>query len=104
MAGVISLRIARLRKGATRLDGLQDGSEDARKKLASDSDALGEPWGNDMYGKPFAKDYLPSRAALLDALSGLAKSFGDFGTEQRKVADYLHTIEHDRNARYFGQG
>ncbi|MGW0520420.1 hypothetical protein [Crossiella sp. NPDC003009] len=91
---------------------LADAAERMAAVLATQITSVGECWGDDQIGKQFAKDYLPARAQVLEALPGIAKVLrktGDGvtlmskglanGEEQAKlVSDLLSRVSGDAPA------
>ncbi|MGO4615057.1 hypothetical protein AB4305_11975 [Nocardia sp. 2YAB30] len=108
MTAEVKVTIAKLRKAAHSADDLHDKVAAILATVKSNTESLGEPWGDDSYGTEFAKTYLPNRDELLDhssdgkpgALPGLAKTFGDMSDVQTKSANYLQAQE-DKNAERF---
>ncbi|MEU7628729.1 hypothetical protein AB0C34_01920 [Nocardia sp. NPDC049220] len=108
MAADVKVTIAKLHKAAHSAEDLRDKVADILATVKNNTEALGEPWGDDSYGTEFAKSYVPNRDELLDrsgdgkpgALPGLAKTFGDMSDAQTESAHYLQAWE-DKNAEGF---
>jgi hypothetical protein len=82
-----------LTAAANKMYSLQDRVAGIRNTLSTNAAGLGEPWGNDSYGKHFAngsEGYLANRDSLIQGPSGalpqLVTEFQSFGDDMTSAA------------------
>ncbi|NUS45414.1 MAG: hypothetical protein HOQ24_17200 [Mycobacteriaceae bacterium] len=94
------VQIARLGKAAGHMDGLADRIQGVIDRGTSEINALGNPFGDDMYGAQPHREFEAARASLFEgsgagegALPNLVSTFNDFGDAQRLGSAMLRKRE-----------
>lgn len=84
-----SLDPERMRRAANKIEGVANEMSGALRALNECLDQHQGAWGNDQFGKNFAKSYLPAAKKCLESSGSAATNIGDFGKGLGKAAGKL---------------
>lgn len=76
-----------VRGGATKIGSAGEDLKQVFDTLKSAIDAEGECWGHDETGQEFAKNYVPGKDGVVDALGKLSEALGNIMTNLKQTAD-----------------
>ncbi|MBE1467163.1 hypothetical protein [Kibdelosporangium phytohabitans] len=83
------------RAGAIELAGVAAGLTEDATTLTGELRAQGRPWGDDVAGRSFAKDYVPAADAL-------SKAVGEVAAALTRIAENLEARTGQPGAQPFG--